>query len=215
MSESRTKSKPRFAHLSHEMSNSLAYVVTNLNLLAEELEGQPNGREVKLQALVQDALEGSERLGDLLRSLRTLSWGVEVSNPPAQEATSTQRGRILVIDDEEAILTAVRRALRNHDVDIETHARKALARIADGSKYDLILCDLIMQGMTGMQLYSELTANHPQVADRVLFMTAGGFTGEIRDFLGNVNNGVLHKPFDVKTLRWLVDQKLREHSASR
>ena len=44
-------------------------------------------------------------------------------------------------------------------------------------------------------------------------MTAGGFTTEVRRFLSKVDNGVLHKPFDVKTLRWVVTQKLKEQRA--
>lgn len=223
MDDSKPIDTTQFRHLAHEMNNSLAYVVTNLNLLAEELEGLANPR---LNALVADALEGSERIGDHLRALRRASWGVEprapaedgaapvVDDSTPEPAPGDPRGRILVVDDEEAILAAVRRALRAHDVVVVSDAEEAWKLIQAGPPFDLVLCDLIMSGLTGIDLYRRLQQQAPKVAERVVFMTAGGFTSEVRHFLGNVRNGVLHKPFDVKTLRWVVTSRLREHRAA-
>ncbi len=192
--------------VTHEMSNSLAYVVTNLNLLAEELAGA----EPRVNALVTDALEGSERLGDLVRTLRQTTWGNESGNPPAQQNGSRpESAKILVVDDEEAILTAVKRALRHHQVSVASNGAEALRRLENGP-FDLVLCDLMMPNMTGMELYRELTRAKDPMRERLVFMTAGGFTADVRHFLASVDNGVLHKPFDVKTLRWVVSQKLRE-----
>jgi CheY-like chemotaxis protein len=210
----------QFRHLTHEMNNSLAYVVTNLNLIAEELDTDALRTNPRLNALVSDALEGSERIGELLRALRRASWGVESSNNAVDAGTpepapGEPRGRILVVDDEEAILAAVRRALRAHEVVVASDAEQAwsLIEAAKNTPFDLILCDLIMNGASGIDLYRRLADKHPAVAEHVVFMTAGGFTPEARNFLGNVSNGVLHKPFDVKTLRWVVTSKLREHRA--
>lgn len=209
MGDSDTIDASNFRDLTHEMNNSLAYVVTNLNLLSEELEGS----DARLNALVADALEGSERMGELLRRLRRASWGVEIEknkrpDPAPAEGPATEPARILVVDDESAILTAVQRALRAHEVEVAHNGQEALECLE--KPFDLILCDLMMPGMTGIELFARLQNERPKVADRVVFMTAGGFTHEVRQFLFNVRNGVLHKPFDVKTLRWMVDQKLKE-----
>ncbi|MEZ4319072.1 MAG: response regulator [Myxococcota bacterium] len=198
----------RFRDLAHEMSNSLAYVVTNLNLLSEELQGA----NPRVKSIIEDALEGSERIGDLLRTLRRVSWGVEATNPPATEAAPAESARILVVDDEEAILTAVKRALRTHEVSVAANGDEALRKIK-GESWDLVLCDLMMPGMTGIELHEKLSAEKNPVVKRIVFMTAGGFTSQVRRFLASVDNGVLHKPFDVKTLRWVVSQKLREQRA--
>jgi CheY-like chemotaxis protein len=195
--------------VTHEMSNSLAYVVTNLNLLSEELSGD----NPRIDGIVSDALEGSERLGDLVRTLRQVAWGVDTPNPPAERGNGTpEAAHILVVDDEEAILTAVRRALRSHTVTVAANGNEALQRIQEEA-YDLVLCDLMMPGMTGMELYRTLTESDDPMRERLVFMTAGGFTSDVRHFLASVTNGVLHKPFDVKTLRWVVSQKLREQRA--
>ena len=209
------KPSAEIGRLTHEMSNALAYVVTNLNLLTEAIEANPPNPEFRrLEALVADAMEGSERMGALLRSLRQLSWGdglptmtnaAEDTDPPASGS------RILVIDDEEAILAAVQRALRPHQVDVATSGEAALDKFRQGVTYELVLCDLIMGGMSGMELYAALQKEAPAQADRVVFMTAGGFTPPMRRFLGEVRNSILHKPFDVKTLRWMVAQKLAEN----
>jgi len=198
-----------FRELAHEMSNSLAYVVTNLNLLNEELESA----DPRVRALVEDALEGSERIGGLVRTLRRLSWGAERpdAGPPTQ-AEPSSKARILVIDDEQAILTAVKRALRSHQVSVVTSAEEALRKL-EANEFELVLCDLMMPGMTGIELYHELERTHKSVLGHLVFMTAGGFTSEVRHFLASVDNGVLHKPFDVKTLRWVVSQKLNDQRA--
>ncbi|MCB9678477.1 MAG: response regulator [Alphaproteobacteria bacterium] len=208
MDESPPTESPRFRDLTHELSNSLAYVVTNLNLLSEELQGA----EPRVKALVEDALEGSERIGELLRTMRRVSWGVEAANPPPTETAPAPQARILVVDDEEAILTAVKRALRSHEVAVAANGEEAMRKL-EGGTFDLVLCDLMMPGMTGIDLYEQLAREKNPHLKRLVFMTAGGFTTDVRRFLARVDNGVLHKPFDVKTLRWVVSQKLKEHAA--
>jgi len=206
-----------FQQLTHEMNNSLAYVVTNLHLLQEELEAcDDEAQSARLMSLILDAQEGSERLGTLIRELRRQSWqGSDVVPPKPSHLpmspTEVKPGKILVIDDEDAILTAVKRALRSHDVETVQDGSSALQLLKE-NQYDLLLCDLIMGGLTGIDLYTTLKQTRPKVAARVVFMTAGGFTPEARTFLNTVNNSVLHKPFDVKTLRWMVNQKLGEFS---
>lgn len=205
-----------FGRLTHEMSNALAYVVTNLNLLQEALEEQHAAQTAepkRLEVLVEDAMEGSERLGALLRSLRRLSWGEGGTPIPVmREEAPVRVHRILVIDDETAILAAVERALRPHRVDVVNNGKEAIERLlGDEEPYDLVLCDLIMNGVSGIDVFQTLQEQAPEQAERVVFMTGGGFTADIRHFLAEVDNSILHKPFDVKTLRWMVSQRLQDH----
>ncbi len=120
----------------------------------------------------------------------------------AHRAKSLRRARILCVDDEAAIGQAIKRVLvAEHDVELVTSATEALARVQAGHRFDLILCDLMMPGMSGMDLHRELLRATPDVASRVVFLTGGAFTQRARDFLEGVGNPRLEKPIGIDALR--------------
>jgi PAS domain S-box-containing protein len=115
------------------------------------------------------------------------------------------RKRILVIDDEPLVSNAIARVLADdNDVDVCQNAREALDRINADAKFDLILCDLMMPVMTGMDLYAEVVRVAPQVVGRMVFMTGGAFTPRARAFLESVSNPCLEKPLEMNKLRSLI-----------
>lgn len=123
---------------------------------------------------------------------------------------SAPRGRVLVIDDEPMISTAIGRTLGlDHDVVLTSEAAQALARVDAGERFDVILCDLMMPQMTGMELYSELAARAPDQAKRMIFLSGGAFTTAARAFLDRVDNQRLEKPFDTDRLLELVNDRVR------
>jgi CheY-like chemotaxis protein len=125
---------------------------------------------------------------------------------PAPPAVTRRRGRILAIDDDPIILAVVRRALgRDHEVTACDDGRLALQQIGDGNRYDVILCDLMMPALTGMELHAELARLAPDQARAMLFVTGGAFTANAGEFLAAVDNARLEKPFDVRELRTLID----------
>jgi DNA-binding response OmpR family regulator len=117
---------------------------------------------------------------------------------------------LLVVDDEAAVGDAVARALAHHEVVVVRGGIAALAECRKGS-YDLVLCDVMMPEMSGMQLFHELQRTQPAVAARVVFMTGGAFTEAARSFLETVANPVVAKPIDVVVLRALVDELLAKY----
>ena len=121
-----------------------------------------------------------------------------------------RRGRVLVIDDEEMIGRTVRRNLsRDHDVVALTSAREALERLATGERFDVILCDLMMPEMTGMELHDELKRKNPELAQQMIFLSGGAFTPKARAFLDRVPNLRVEKPFDLQQIRALVNERIR------
>jgi len=136
--------------------------------------------------------------------------GSEAEVPSPGAISASRRGRILVVDDERMVSELMRRMLApEHEVEISASAQEALARIAAGERFDVILCDLMMPVMTGMDLYAELARLEPAEAERVIFVTGGAFTVRARAFLDDVSNPRVEKPFDVQTLRRLVNERLR------
>jgi CheY-like chemotaxis protein len=144
---------------------------------------------------------------------------------PPSEATSAVRktsrirrpiaalaARILAIDDEPIVGTALKRVLgKDNEVITETSARRALDRIRAGEHFDLILCDLMMPDVTGVDFYNELKEFAPERAADIVFMTGGAFTPKARGFLETVTNERLEKPFDMATLKSLVQDHLLTH----
>ena len=108
------------------------------------------------------------------------------------------------MDDERAIGTALGRVLRDHDVTVVTMATEALALLAAGRHFDVILSDVVMPAMSGMAFYDELTRRFPDVADRVIFISGGSVTLESRAFFDRVLNPRIDKPFDPRTVREAV-----------
>jgi two-component system cell cycle sensor histidine kinase/response regulator CckA len=123
---------------------------------------------------------------------------------PQADTSSSQRGRILVVDDEVAVGAALGRVLRReHTVVVEADAREALARLAK-EDFDVIFCDLMMPGMSGVEFYETLARSNAAAARRVVFMTGGAFTARSKTFLESVANVSIAKPFDVVTLKAVI-----------
>jgi PAS domain S-box-containing protein len=130
------------------------------------------------------------------------SGEVFVRRPPARAAR-----RVLIVDDEPLICGAVQRALApEYQVTTFTSAQAALASIAAGDAYDALLVDLLMPGMSGMDLYAEIARVAPERAARVVFLTGGAFTRRAGEFLKQVGNRRLEKPFDTRSLKAVLEE---------
>jgi PAS domain S-box-containing protein len=132
----------------------------------------------------------------------------------AEPTEDMPRGRVLVIDDDPAVGRALRLVLaEEHEVDVLTNARHALERLRGGERYGVILCDVMMPELSGMDFHRELTQSHPELAADIIFLTGGAFTLGAREFLDCVPNPRLSKPFKWTDLRALIGQQLtRKHA---
>ena len=125
--------------------------------------------------------------------------------PPRASVTPGRRGRVLVIDDDIAVLRAYRRMLApRHDVVLATGGANGLSALAEDDDFDVILCDVMMPEMDGPMVYEALMQRFPELARRVVFCSGGAFTPRAKEFLGSVDNAFLSKPIDVDALESLV-----------
>ena len=112
-----------------------------------------------------------------------------------------RRARLLVIDDEPELMDMIQRELcAEHEVVCVTSSLAGLSLLDRDARFDIVLCDLMMPGMNGMQLYAELEHSHPALAKRIIFMTGGAFTPAARQFLASIPNLNLSKPFEPDAL---------------
>jgi two-component system, cell cycle sensor histidine kinase and response regulator CckA len=145
---------------------------------------------------------------------------------------SARRHRILVVEDEEAVAEGLRLLLeQEYVVDLAASGQRALELLLGGRAFDAtsfsassapavpfdavpfeaVLCDLMMPGMSGIQLYRALKARAPGMEERLVFMTGGAFTLEAEAFLDEVSNARVEKPFDFAS----IDRLLRQAVARR
>ncbi|PTL78594.1 ATP-binding protein [Vitiosangium sp. GDMCC 1.1324] len=119
----------------------------------------------------------------------------------SDEESSLSR-HVLVIDDEPDMGPAIRRALGPgcHVTSI-TEPQRALDALCGTASYDAILCDMLMPGMTGMELYAETARRAPGREKRIVFITGGCFSEETLELLRGVSIPVIPKPFDAAGLR--------------
>jgi CheY-like chemotaxis protein len=103
----------------------------------------------------------------------------------------------------------VERALsRHHDVTVSNSGHDAIALVVGGERFDVIVSDLMMPEVTGMDVYRELARLVPEQARRMVFLTGGAFSVGARQFLQTVANPWLEKPFDIPDLLGLVARML-------
>jgi signal transduction histidine kinase/CheY-like chemotaxis protein len=131
------------------------------------------------------------------------SLGV-VPSPPLR--TESTRHRVLVVDDEPAIVRIVTRLLREYDVQAAFSADEGLARIAVEGPFDVILCDLMMPGRTGIDVHAELRRSDPNLAGKMVFMTGGAVTPATAAFLERDDIVHVHKPFEAEALSAILSK---------
>jgi CheY-like chemotaxis protein len=121
-----------------------------------------------------------------------------------QGAGSSARRRVLVIDDEPAVARMLKLLLEQYDVEIAPSGAAALARLAEEPGFDVVICDLSMPVMTGMDVHEQITRERPDLARKFVFMTGGAYTERAITFLENNTNPRLPKPFKVEELEGAI-----------
>lgn len=124
---------------------------------------------------------------------------------PASQRTPGKRLRILVVDDEPSILAVVKTYLDKHHVTVAHGGREALA-LVDAETFDVILCDVMMPEVTGIEVYEAVKAKHPGREREMIFITGGAVTDRTHAFLASLPNAVLTKPFGPEELTAVVEQ---------
>jgi PAS domain S-box-containing protein len=133
----------------------------------------------------------------------------QLSAPPPHVAPAPppeKRLRLLVVDDEIAIGRTIAIALGDaFEVTTATSGREALALLESGGReFDVVLCDLMMPDVSGMDVYERIVVHAPALAHRFVFVTGGAFTDRARAFVERVQTPVIEKPFDLGALLHLL-----------
>ncbi len=131
-----------------------------------------------------------------------LSAAAPTELTPQASSREGEGKRVLVIDDEEAILQMVLAALTRHgyQVEIRREGEAALACMQQ-NQFDLVLCDWKMPGLSGQQVYERLRRTDPGLADRMVFFTGDIINEKMEAFLRANHRLCLAKPFSLAEFR--------------
>lgn len=125
------------------------------------------------------------------------------------------RRRVLVIDDEALLLKAYRRMLgSHHDFTYALSGAEALQFLERDRGFEVILCDLQMPDMSGVEFYELLTTQSPAMAAKVIFVTGGAFSWEARRFLEVTSVPRVQKPFRLPEILSAIDRRARESAGA-
>jgi CheY-like chemotaxis protein len=118
-------------------------------------------------------------------------------------------GKILVVDDEKMICDYLEQELgqEGHQIIAQTDAREVLKRLQKES-YDLIMMDIKMPVMDGMELYQKIKQLEPSLADKVVFITGDVIGKETYSFLKSTGLTYITKPFDANQLKEMVTRAI-------
>lgn len=121
--------------------------------------------------------------------------------PPAN-----RRASILVVDDEAVLLRSIERLLRRQ-FEVVTAATVEDALAVMGTRnFDVILCDVMMPGRSGLWMHEEAARTSPGVETRFIFMTGGIFGEQERKQLELLPNIIIEKPLDLGQLQDLLTE---------
>jgi PAS domain S-box-containing protein len=128
-----------------------------------------------------------------------------------KEPEKPRGAKILVVDDEEAILTFLHRLLTDmgHSVETINSADAALERLKT-ERYSLILLDIKLPGMSGIELYRHIEEIAPALTRRVMFITGDIMEGTTRDFLEKAGVPHITKPLDIEVLKKMINSALNQ-----
>jgi CheY-like chemotaxis protein len=120
-------------------------------------------------------------------------------------------GRLLVIDSDESLVLPLARALQPWNVHVEAalSAIAALARLESGERFDLVLCEVMLPGMDGIEFQRRLSLVLAEEAKRLVFVVSGARTVRVEQFLAHTSNAVLEAPIDAGALHAMIERRMR------
>jgi PAS domain S-box-containing protein len=152
------------------------------------------------QISVADGLAGGALFRVRLPTSSRESVAPVATPAPARPPPPPRRrsARVLIIDDDAGVARVFANALQDEfDVRTVLDGHEALHILLTDSQLDLVYCDLVMQGLSGMELYDEISRRAPDRVQKLVFMTGGAFTPRACHFVERLGDAIVYKPFDI------------------
>jgi two-component system, cell cycle sensor histidine kinase and response regulator CckA len=172
--------------------------------------GEGSGLGLFVCRNIVGALQGNITVGDApgggaLFRITLPIWKQPTAGPaplatnPGGAGDQSGRRHILIIDDDVMVARALATRFRGGSFEVRSvlDAREGLAILLTDARMDLVYCDIMMKGLSGIELYEELRRRSPERASKIVFMSGGAFTAEAQTFLQQRPHLFVQKPFDI------------------
>jgi len=118
--------------------------------------------------------------------------------------------KILVVDDDEFARSTFGAILArdHHDVTLLPGAETALDELAEAT-FDVVICDLKMPGISGLELHEKIAREHPEVP---VILTTGYITPAEEPLIARTGAQLLTKPFGPSEVRAVLKKVLLQGS---
>jgi PAS domain S-box-containing protein len=123
------------------------------------------------------------------------------AKPAPAAKPAANGGHVVLIEDDGMVARAFTLQLRQAGYQVTAFGdgrsgMDGLLALADDA-FDLVFCDLMMTGMTGMDLAEQLFDRAPTKAAKLVLMTGGAFSARAREFVARYQDRTVDKPFDI------------------
>lgn len=126
---------------------------------------------------------------------------LRVRGSPALRKTQMVRRTVLLVDDDEHILSAYARALgRSCDVLMAADGREAIDLLSSGSNADALVTELALPEVDGKELYEWVRRERPELASHTVFVSAQATLQRYDSFVSELGNRILVKPVTTSAL---------------
>ena len=135
---------------------------------------------------------------------------------PRADVLAATPPRVLVVDDESTIRIALRRFFTRMGWEVEEagDGGRALEMILEDRSqrttppYSLVVSDLRMPGLSGIELHDRIERHCPEVLNRLVFSTGDLVSEEAADFARGTTCEIIQKPFEFSKLRATINRIL-------
>jgi CheY-like chemotaxis protein len=127
------------------------------------------------------------------------------------EVKAPEQRTILLVDDEQPVLELMIDILQElgHRIDTASNGEEAWRKVRDHD-YDLVLTDVRMPRMNGIELYRNLLEIKPEMKNRVIFSTGDLIDSETAGFVAKINARTIAKPFDIGQMVRVIEEALAD-----
>jgi CheY-like chemotaxis protein len=173
--------------------NSSGHMRAALSLSTDE--SRPSGmRPTAGATVVSSTPPGGDSSGRML-----------AANPMGRRTSGTlpvDAPKLLLVDDDMAVLSGYRRQLQAEDIVIEfaLSGGQALRRMLSETPPDVVICDMLLPDISGVEVYQRAVASQPSYRQRFAVATGASSVPAVATFLAGFTGPVLHKPVEAGRL---------------
>jgi CheY-like chemotaxis protein len=122
------------------------------------------------------------------------------------KTVEARRRRVLFIEDHSDLRATYERVFRHHEIVLVETGEEALHTLKRQRDFDLIVCDLVLPGIDGIEVFKQARASYPEVAARFVFATGIDSRQRFQDELETIDVPILEKPFGMGMLREILER---------